>query len=664
MEHSDSNSSSSDASSASSTSTQWPSQSSNCSTSNTEEQTLHYQEILNRALDDAVDHDVDATAELADVDPVKEAVHKAAELLYSAEVLLLVTGAGFSADSGLATYIDVADINAYRERGWRYRDLCRPFILHGGMEEVEHGRDEQSNSNDNSDGDADHEVVASHAFLHDLENDEMRHPQYFYGFWGQCINDYRKIRPHEGYDIIARWGRDKNSSISDRENQSIPETSRVAQRIRNMTCKLEGESLATSSSNTKEPYYVSPTERAGAFFFFTSNVDAHSYDVFHSHEIRECHGNTEVWQCRHFGCGTNADWDDDSSLEDAIREDGVERTNRWERRLWRLPLDHVFEVDSNTMSAPPTKSAQREQNNDEQPLNSSSIGNLPKKRKSNADLSEEKESAEEVLDYLQNQFATVDGIDSVTTPAHIGDVHGKPRLSHLKSMTHPTSSNEPNHYLPISPTDNWPRCPRCHDLARPAVLMFDDLDWVYNSEQEKRWQRWYRAVLKLCKSRASGDNDSHDSEFSSLNESDVSNSGWEDVSEGESECKAVSNEPKLAPPEQDMPPDLSSTLPQQSLKVLILEIGCGYNVPTCRMISETLVKHLTDRGGDATLVRVNPTHPEVDDDEIEDRFIGIEEKGLHVLKDIDALYQQLIQRAAMQTIDKTKTNASTIFDSN
>ena len=41
-------------------------------------------------------------------------------------MLLVVTGAGFSADSGLATYVDVADIDAYRRKGWEYRDLCTP----------------------------------------------------------------------------------------------------------------------------------------------------------------------------------------------------------------------------------------------------------------------------------------------------------------------------------------------------------------------------------------------------------------------------------------------------------------------------------------------------------------------------------------------------------
>jgi NAD-dependent SIR2 family protein deacetylase len=478
------------------------------------------------------------------------------------------------------------------------------------------------------------------------QDNEMRHPQYFYGFWGQCINDYRKVAPHEGYGIIARWGRDKNESASESE------PSDVAQRIRAITQKLEGTNLK-SASNSQEPYYVSPTERAGAFFFFTSNVDAHSYDVFQSHEIRECHGNTEVWQCRNFHCGTNETdilgRDDDSSLEELACSAG---TKNWERRLWRLPLDHVFEIDATTMSAPPTKMNElpiqdTQQNKQE---------NMSRKRKSESDICNLDGDTEEALDYLQNQF---DAADNPAAPAHIGDVHGKKRVTHLKSMMHPTPSEEPDHYLPIYSSDNWPRCPRCHELGRPAVLMFDDLDWVYNSQQEKRWQRWYRAVLKLCKSRASGDHsedDSHDSDFTSVNDSDVSNEGWENVSDDEtSDCKPSASELN---PSEPMKPDLSPTttnipvsqLNGPPLKVLILEIGCGYNVPTCRMISETLVKHLTERGGDPNLVRINPTHPEADNDEIEDRFIGIGEKGLRVLKEIDAVYQQLLLGEGKRTI--------------
>jgi hypothetical protein len=40
-------------------------------------------------------------------------------------------------------------------------------------------------------------------------------------------------------------------------------------------------------------------------------------------------------------------------------------------------------------------------------------------------------------------------------------------------------------------------------------------------------------------------------------------------------------------------------------------------------------------------VRINPTHPEADDEEIEDRFMGIQERGLSVLKEMDKIYQQL-----------------------
>lgn len=153
-------------------------------------------------------------------------------------------------------------------------------------------------------------------------------------------------------------------------------------------------------------------------------------------------------------------------------------------------------------------------------------------------------------------------------------------------------------------------------------------------------------MLKLTNQRIRGDEDSNDSEFTSVNDSDISNSGWENVSEGDSSSQHKTSDPQetaAAPPL--VPPTLSNTISSQSqqpLKVLILEIGCGYNVPTCRMICETMVRHLSERGGDPTLVRINPTHPEADDDAIEKRVVGIRERGLRVLKEIDAMYQELL----------------------
>ena len=91
---------------------------------------------------------------------------EAARHLAEADVLLLCTGAGFSADSGLAVYADVARIPAYASRGLQYHDICQP-----------------------------------HWQQHD--------PELFWGFWGQCFNDYRETAPHDGYAIINSWAEDR-----------------------------------------------------------------------------------------------------------------------------------------------------------------------------------------------------------------------------------------------------------------------------------------------------------------------------------------------------------------------------------------------------------------------------------------------------------------------
>jgi len=88
--------------------------------------------------------------------------------------------------------------------------------------------------------------------------------------------------------------------------------------------------LATLSSGADDAAEMEPyccEGRAGAFFCFTSNVDAHSFDVFEACEIRECHGNVELWQCRDWNCGGS-------------------------QRIWRAPIDHRFFVNTDTMRAP------------------------------------------------------------------------------------------------------------------------------------------------------------------------------------------------------------------------------------------------------------------------------------------------------------------------
>ncbi|KUF79268.1 hypothetical protein AM587_10004050 [Phytophthora nicotianae] len=82
--------------------------------------------------------------------------------LASADFLLVATGAGFSADSSLPVYADIANVDAYEKMDLEYQDLCDPYML---------------------------------------EQDE----ELFYGFWGSCTNSYRDTKHHKGYQILLKW---------------------------------------------------------------------------------------------------------------------------------------------------------------------------------------------------------------------------------------------------------------------------------------------------------------------------------------------------------------------------------------------------------------------------------------------------------------------------
>ena len=157
----------------------------------------------------------------------------AAKYIHDADVLVLCTGAGFSADSGLAVYIDIAKIPAYAQKELEYYDLCKP---------------------------------------HWLESD----PDIFYGFWGQCFNDYKKTQPHEGYEIIANWKNQKNQPVETNKDNKPGRSyykGSLAKRIEARLAKVD-----RNSHDTSGPYDVNGI--AGAFYLFTSNVDAHSFDYF------------------------------------------------------------------------------------------------------------------------------------------------------------------------------------------------------------------------------------------------------------------------------------------------------------------------------------------------------------------------------------------------
>lgn len=80
----------------------------------------------------------------------------AARALHDADYLLVLAGAGMSADSGLSTYENMPE---------KYRDLCDPSKLAGSLQE----RAE------------------------------------FFGFWYDFAVAYANTTPHEGYSILDRW---------------------------------------------------------------------------------------------------------------------------------------------------------------------------------------------------------------------------------------------------------------------------------------------------------------------------------------------------------------------------------------------------------------------------------------------------------------------------
>ena len=195
---------------------------------------------------------------------------KGAKAVADADVLLVVTGAGYSADSGLAVYNDVAKVEAYQLRKLEYNDLCQPKCLD-------------------------------------------KEPGLFYGFWGQCFNDYRGTRPHHGYEILAKW---RNDKINNEVSEAIKSKVRHKATIRRSFEEAETVKLT--------PYAVKDVA-AGSFYTFTSNADAHFYDFFPAQEIHDCHGNVELWQCSDRECKSG---------------------------IWRAPINYSFYVDRVTMLAP------------------------------------------------------------------------------------------------------------------------------------------------------------------------------------------------------------------------------------------------------------------------------------------------------------------------
>ena len=73
------------------------------------------------------EHDRGVVGDAAD--PTEESLTAAARAIFAADFLLIAAGAGFSADSGLPVYADVAANPVYLDQGIEYDDMCRMSFM-------------------------------------------------------------------------------------------------------------------------------------------------------------------------------------------------------------------------------------------------------------------------------------------------------------------------------------------------------------------------------------------------------------------------------------------------------------------------------------------------------------------------------------------------------
>ncbi|KAL0480713.1 cobB [Acrasis kona] len=161
------------------------------------------------------------------------------KVLSECQFVLVACGAGFSADSSLPVYSDIAQIEVYKKLDLTYHDLCRPNVM--------------------------------------LAEGDLNDKELFLGFWANCFNLYRSTTPHRGYDILKKWNNEIN----------VP-----------LEFKLYQQQFLKVNYNRD----VHVDDVAGPMFIYTSNVDAHFHRYFEKNQIYEIHGNVEHWQCQNKNC--------------------------------------------------------------------------------------------------------------------------------------------------------------------------------------------------------------------------------------------------------------------------------------------------------------------------------------------------------------------------
>jgi len=130
-----------------------------------------------------------------------------------------------------------------------------------------------------------------------------------------------------------------------------------------------------------------------------------------------------------------------------------------------------------------------------------------------------------------------------------------------------------------------PLCIHCGKLARPAILMFGDWKWAGTNDQQTGYYSWKRLTENI-----------------------------------------LANNPKK--------------------KLVIVEIGCGLNVPTVRHESESWLSKKDIDQSQITLIRINPDYPHVEQrlvggKKVLPNVVSIKSKGKEALIRIDKYLTEL-----------------------
>lgn len=126
-------------------------------------------------------------------------------------------------------------------------------------------------------------------------------PDMYWGFWGNCYDDYHNSVLHHGYDILKEW----NENIFQKKDH-------VKEELGKYITNIWKEKIDKNIRHYNKLYYYYKEDYqsfSSPLFLLTSNVDHHFFNYgFDSKLIYEIHGNCDYIQCANEKCSNMKPW--------------------------------------------------------------------------------------------------------------------------------------------------------------------------------------------------------------------------------------------------------------------------------------------------------------------------------------------------------------------